>query len=1243
MAVSKITSLNVRGLNDENKRRNLFTWLSDLGNKIVYLQETFCRKEFDKFSDCGWKGEIYHNLTDSSHSRGVAILIHETLDCKILNIHKKSDSRAILINAEVENMEVSLCCVYAPNKEADRKDFFKKLKLWIYRNSDYPENLIVGGDFNCAINNDDRTGKNNDTSRNELKQFLNGLKLLDAWYICNNKRQYTFHDVQHNSKSRIDYIFISKGMEHKVKSIKLRQAPQKDKHKAVQIALSLCNNKKGPGYWKLNSKILVLPEYRKLIENIVNDCMTNYNNLEKRILWEIIKIRVKEESIKFGIARAKLNRDKISKLQNELDTLNKQADEGNNIDKNRKSEIENEIQGYYDEKREGSIIRSKIKWIKEGEKSTAFFFGLEKSMQKKNVICKLKNNDGELCTEDSDILKMIWEFYDDLFSSRNVSQTDINNYLNSCKIDVGLNDKQVKDCDQDITLTELKKVVKNLKTGKSPGCDGITPEFYKTFWDIIQTPFLDMLRETYTHGELPYTVRKAIVALLYKKGDDTLLKNYRPISLTNYDYKILCFVLASRLQGVLKDLVHHDQTGYIKGRFIGNNARLIQDYFDYCENFDVPGILLFLDFEKAFDSVEWNFMFSVLEKLNFGEKFIKWVKILYTNPVISIKNNGWLSKDVKLGRGVRQGCPLSALLFVLIVEILAINIRNNQNINGFNCQDKEIKVSLYADDSTLLLNDFKSMSNAIDTIVDFSKVAGPKLNVEKTEGILLGPFKNTRNSFKGVTFTNHAIRCLGIYIGHDQAECYQRNWEDKIEKIQLVLEKWKDRDLTFFGKTLILKSLAISKFIHVMSILKTPDKIKKEIEKLMFGFIWNSNDRIKRKTLIGPKSNGGINMLDIYCKDKSLKAAWIARLSDENNVNRIFLQHMLHTSGITVDYLIKCDIRDGNFLCNCLKIPDFWGEVFVYLNECKSTKKVELMNDYDFFSEPIWFNSRYTHKNNPLFFKNWIKSGILYVKDLFLNGRLISEKEILDKLINKTDWIRELMIVKTLFMKIVNNFNPLIAKHVNIRNVWMLVSNNSRYCIKTQKSNFYYTLLIKRKFERNYMERFWGKTFNFEPCEWESIYNRKVWNVAEKKVAEFNYKLITNIVCTRSIISKWNRNVNNLCMLCNDKQDVKHLLFTCSRVNNMWANIGAIIKLNIQYKHIIIGDKESNSYIKSRNLLISYITYGIYKFWILSENNKLDFNNTCLYDFIRKHLFKKTLVINDRIFHMLCDKIIRNL
>ena len=127
------------------------------------------------------------------------------------------------------------------------------------------------------------------------------------------------------------------------------------------------------------------------------------------------------------------------------------------------------------------------------------------------------------------------------------------------------------------------------------------------------------------------------------------MKNYRPICLTNIDYKIIAFVCAKRIQNILDRLISKSQSAYIKGRFIGENARLILDIFEYCENSNDEGIFLFLDFEKALDSaaVERIFLFKTLEKFNFGTHFIDWIKIMYCNPIFRLKSKGCLSKHVR--------------------------------------------------------------------------------------------------------------------------------------------------------------------------------------------------------------------------------------------------------------------------------------------------------------------------------------------------------------------------------------------------------------------------------------------------------------------------------------------------------------------------------------------------------------------------------------------------------------------
>ena len=151
-----------------------------------------------------------------------------------------------------------------------------------------------------------------------------------------------------------------------------------------------------------------------------------------------------------------------------------------------------------------------------------------------------------------------------------------------------------------------------------------------------------MLKEIMTNGEMTYSQRLAVISLKHKKAKKNVLQHYRPISLTNTDYKIIAFIFAQRLQKIIHKQIGNEQTAYIKGRLIGTNARFILDIFDCCETYNKEGVLLFLDFENAFDSVEWNFLFKTLEKFNIGPNFLKWIKLLYNKPIFRLKNNGWI-------------------------------------------------------------------------------------------------------------------------------------------------------------------------------------------------------------------------------------------------------------------------------------------------------------------------------------------------------------------------------------------------------------------------------------------------------------------------------------------------------------------------------------------------------------------------------------------------------------------------
>ena len=208
----------------------------------------------------------------------------------------------------------------------------------------------------------------------------------------------------------------------------------------------------------------------------------------------------------------------------------------------------------------------------------------------------------------------------------------------------------------------------------------------------------------FSKGELSESLKRGVITCLPKGNKDKLyLKNWRPISLLNTSYKLASACIAKRLKQVLPYIINEDQTGFISGRFIGENIRLLYDVIDFTEKKN--GMLLLIDFEKAFDPVSWDFLFDVLDFFfNFCEDFKNWIQVFYKNIQSCVIVNGHLSNWFYLQRGCRQGDPLSPYLFILCAEILAALIRNDKDIKGIQILNTTFVTSLYADDTTMILD-----------------------------------------------------------------------------------------------------------------------------------------------------------------------------------------------------------------------------------------------------------------------------------------------------------------------------------------------------------------------------------------------------------------------------------------------------------------------------------------------------------------------------------------------------------
>ena len=384
-----------------------------------------------------------------------------------------------------------------------------------------------------------------------------------------------------------------------------------------------------------------------------------------------------------------------------------------------------------------------------------------------------------------------------LFNSACPVDLGVQSNLLDC-LSLSLSVDDAASCDGPITPNEAHAALLGMVKGKSPGSDRLPMEFYVAFCDLIGEDLVKVFNASLDAGLLPFSQREALIALISKKGDRLDHKNWRPISLRNVDYKLCARILAGRLLKVVAAVVAPDQTCGVPGRYISENVAFLRDVVELANEYNLPVALLSLDQERAFDTVDWPFLFATLAKMGFGDNFIRWVRLLYTDVRSSVLVNGHTSR--LLSSLVSPLCMFSQWKCWLLTSADIIGLR----LPGLSSLLPVL--SLYADD-TSAVTCFEHATTAIFSVYGrFEQGTGAKLNFGKCKGVWLGSWLGRLNSPVPIKWTTAFIKVLGVYLGNDNLE--EENWRLRINAVEKCLNSWRGRSLSYSGKALIVNALA---------------------------------------------------------------------------------------------------------------------------------------------------------------------------------------------------------------------------------------------------------------------------------------------------------------------------------------------------------------------------------------------------------------------------------------------------
>ncbi|XP_044146854.1 uncharacterized protein LOC122935155 [Bufo gargarizans] len=611
----------------------------------------------------------------------------------------------------------------------------------------------------------------------------------------------------------------------------------------------------GKGIWKLNSSLLEEAMVRQSFEDFLQsqEPLVDMCN-SKSEWWEMFKKRTARFFRKLSNLRSWDRYRLYQELRKKLERLVSTGDSREDI--SRVKSLLKRCQ--YD--RYASLVAERDF----GKYRSPDPYGNCKMAVRSKLVMGLVDSTGSLNRSKSGILEVVRSFYSHLFGRKELNRDSLSAFLAGAIPGAGM-DPSLDILTEPIREEEVRLAIDGLRPKKSPGPDGLTSEWYKTFREQLVPLLTEVYNECLSSGNLPRSMGKSVLILLTKGRDPSRIENWRPISLLNVDRKILAKILFCRLAKFAPKLLSGSQHCSVPGRSAFSAVLSVREAVERGRAGLWKGLLLSLDQAKAFDRVNHEYLWSVLLWYGLPGRFVDWLKTLYKGAESFPLVNGWLGRPFEVASGVRQGCPLSPLLYVFAIDPFIrrvdrgplAGVRMELAVGG-----PSLKVVAYADDVSIFTSSEEEVGWVMSEVNRYSEVSGSQINRDKCETLWLGEGDPVFDLQGTLPEPQKSVKILGINFGQDE-DYHQQNWEGRLKDVAQRVDRWKGWSLSLRERVHLCKAYLIPVLLYLSSVCVLPGSLWATVYSLFFQMLWgNRLNLIRREVTYRTRRLGGLDMVN---------------------------------------------------------------------------------------------------------------------------------------------------------------------------------------------------------------------------------------------------------------------------------------------------------------------------------------------------------------------------------------------